>query len=240
MICIYVGIAILAFVWRFVCIPWDFGGCFYQFWVALVGTAFFAGLYPRLSSAGQRLAQVVMFPIGMLLLFGSVYFAPQALSPFMFVAFVLAGALFLWSKSRRAQAILVSLLLVPLGAYCLYGYGHMALLLRLRSLQPRDVAELRFGPVSEEEGNIVVSKPDAVETIVNSLKDTHPYSPNHEGIEQPWQLTITMQDGSLLDFSVGSGNRVHPSSVWIEFGAEVYQNAQLRKALVAAGVNLWE
>lgn len=236
---IYIGTAMLAFAWRFVTIPWDFGGFFYQCWVAVVGAALFGALYPRLSKTGRLLAASALLPIGALLLFGSVYFAPQALFPFMFVAFALGGALFLWSQSKKSQTLLVSLLLIPLGAYCLYGLDHMALMVRLRSLHPEDVAELRFTSVSDDSGEIVVSRSDAVESIVRSLRHTSPYGPNHEGIESPWRVTMAMRDGSSIGFRLGNGNRDHPSFVWIQFGVEVYQNAELREALRTAGVELW-
>jgi len=239
LVLIYVGIALLALAWRFISIPWDFGGCFYQFWVAVVGTACFAGLCLRLKGIGRVVAWVVLLPIGALLLFGSLYFAPQALFPFMFLAFALASALFVWPKQKARQAVLVSLLLIPLTAYCFYGFRHMALVCQVRSIPPSEVAELRFTPVSGQSGTIVLSKPEAITNIVMSLRHTFPYSPNHEGIKEPWQLTVSMRDGSQLDLSIGNGSRAHASFVWIQFGVEVYQNAQLREVLQTSGVNLW-
>ena len=49
-----------------------------------------------------------------------------------------------------------------------------------------------------------------------------------------------MRDGSQLAFNIGNGNRSHASFVWIQFGVEVYQNAQLREALKTSGVNFWD
>ncbi len=239
LVLIYVGIALLALAWRFVSIPWDFGGCFYQFWIAVVGTACLAGLYLRLTGGARVVAWVVLLPIGAFLLFGSLYFAPQALFPFMFLAFALASVLFAWPKKKTRQAVSVSLLLIPLTAYCFYGFRHMALVCQVRSIPPSEVAELRFTPVSGQSGTIVLSKPEAITNIVTSLKQTFPYGPNHEGIKEPWRLAVSMRDGSRLEFRIGNGNRAHASFVWIQFGVEVYQNAQLRGALQASGVNLW-
>jgi len=236
---IYEGTALLALVWRCVSIPWDFGGCFYQIWVAAIGTAFFAGLYPRLNRIGRAFAWVVALPIGVFLLFGSLYVAPQALFPFMFLALALVGALFLWSKEKVRLAVLVSLLLIPPCLYCSYGGRHMALLCRIRSMPPSEVAELRFTVASGQSSNIVISRPEAITSIVMSLRQTCPYSANHESIKEPWRLAVFLRDGLRLQFSIGNGNRAHPSFVWIQFGVEVYQNAQLREALQALGVNPW-
>ena len=239
LVLIYVGIALLALAWRFVSIPWDFGGCFYQFWVAVVGTACFAGLYLRLKGIGRVVAWVVVLPIGALLLFGSLYFAPQALFPFMGVAVALFGVLALLSKSKTRPAVLASLILIPLGAWCGYGFAHMRLVVRLRSLPPEEVTELRLTQGSSGSTKTVINNREAVERIVRSFKSTAPYSPNHEGIKQPWRLTIVMRDGSSLDLNIGNGNRAHRSFVWIQFGVEVYQNAELRVALLKASANLW-
>ena len=237
---IYVGLALLALAWRFAFIPWDPGGCFYQFWVAAAGLAFFAGLYPRLNRVGRVLAWLIILPIAALLFFGSLYFAPQALFPFMFLAFVLAGALSLWSKGKAVPAALVSFLLVPLIPYCFAGIDHMALLGRVRSISPGDVVEVRLTSLSDRGETIVISKPEAITNIVTSLRHIFPYSPNHEGIKEPWQLAVLLRDGSQLVLSIGNGNRAHPSFVWINFErVAAYQNAELRGALRNSGVNLW-
>ena len=235
---IYVEIALLALVWRFVFIPWDFGGCFYQVWIAAIGTAL-AAFYPRLNGIGRVLAWVILLPIGVLLLFGSLYFAFQALFPFMLLAFALASALFPWSKKKARQAVLVSLLLIPLAAFCLYGLRHMSLVGKVRSIPPADVVELRFAPVSGKSGVIVLSNQEAITKVGMSLRHTFPYSPNHEEIKEPWRLTVSMRDGSQLAFNIGNGNCSHASFVWIQFGVEVYQNAQLREAFKTSGVSLW-
>ncbi len=236
----YVGVVLLTFVWRVLAIPRDFGGCILQFWIAVAGVLFFGKLFPRLNVGGRRVAQWVLLPVATLLMLGTVYFAPQALFPFLFVALIVVGALYSWSTSRTTQALLLSLLLVPLGVFCVYGYQRMALATRLRSLQTSDVAETRFAPLSENTTDIVVDKPEALEIIVASLKGTYPYSPNHEGIERPWRVTVAMQDGSSVEFEMGHGNRAHPSFAWLQFGVEVYQDPQLCHALAAAGVRPWD
>ena len=86
------------------------------------------------------------------------YFAVVSLLPFMFVAAAFGGTLFLWSKSKKVQAILVSLLLIPLGLWCLGALGHMALLVRLRSLEPNNVAEIRFATIRSGKTSIVINK----------------------------------------------------------------------------------
>lgn len=236
---IYICISLSAVVWRLVTIPWDFGGYFLHGWLALMGTAFFVDLYLRLSERLRLLASVILLPMGAFLQFGAVYFAPQALFPFMGVAVALFGVLALLSKSKSRPAVLASLILIPLGAWCGYGFAHMRLVVRLRSLPPEEVTELRLTQGSSGSTKTVINNREAVERIVRSFKSTAPYSPNHEGIKQPWRLTIVMRDGSSLDLNIGNGNRAHPSFVWIQFGVEVYQNAELRVALLKASANLW-
>jgi hypothetical protein len=235
----YLCVSLFAVVWRLVTSSWDFGGCFYQGWVALVGTAFFVEFYPRLSERLRVLAKMTLLPMGAFLQFGAISFAPQALFPFMFVALALFGVLFLLSKSKTPLAGLAFLILIPLGAWCAYGFAHMRSVVRLRSVPPGEVTELRLSQGSSVSPNTVITNREAVERIVRSLKSTTPYSPNHEGIKQPWRLTIAMRDGSSLNLNVGNGNRAHPSFVWIQFGVEVYQNAELRDAFLRASANLW-
>ena len=131
---VYGAVVLLAFVWRFLSILWDLGGCFFQFWVAVVAVFFFVTLFPQLTRTRQMIAQLLLLPIGALLQFGSIYFVPQSLFPFLLVALAVVAGLFWWSSARGPGAVFISLLLVPLGIYCLYGLKHMVLLSRVRSL----------------------------------------------------------------------------------------------------------
>jgi hypothetical protein len=184
-------------------------------------------------------AIVILLPLGAFLLFGSVYFAPQALFPFLFMAAVVAGVLSLLSRSKTPHAVALALLLLPLGAYGLYGVRHMAAVLALRSLRADDVIRLRLSRAGTSFVNPVIDERQAVESVVRALHRTTPYSPNHESIRRPWRLTITMRDGSSRELDIGDGNVAHPGFVWIQFGVEVYQNPELRQALMKAGVNPW-
>ena len=103
---------------------------------------------------------------------------------------------------------------------------------------PDRVSELSFTSAWAENQTVRVTEPKAVANIVSSLSYTSPYSPNKESIRQPWHLVIIMRDGSTIGFSLGSGNREHPETTWIQFGVEVYQNAKLAEALREAGLPL--
>jgi|ERR1043166_1112751 hypothetical protein len=236
---VYACVAALALVWRLLAMPWDFGGCFFQVWVSAVGLGFWVAFYPRLDGRSRGIAVLTILPLAAFAVWGSLYFAPQALFPFLFTAFVIGGALFRWSRARTWQAIAVSLLLVPLAAYCFYGARHIRMIMRLRALQPDDVAELRLSPRAGARTASVVGAREALAIIVPSLRATTPYSPNHETIRQPWRLTIALRDGSSVALDLGDGNRAHPAFVWVQFGVAVYQNPELGEAFARAGVLPW-
>ena len=120
---IFVAAAVLSLILRFLTIPWDLGPCFFQCWVALVGITFFAKLYPRLSTFGKQASAAIIIPIGIFLMFGTLYFVLQALIPFLFAAPILAGIPVLWSQSSRIPAILLVVLLIPVIGFCRQATG---------------------------------------------------------------------------------------------------------------------
>lgn len=130
------------------------------------------------------------------------------------------------------------MLLLPLGVYCAYGARHMILLSHVRGLAGGDIRELQFTSFEKQDETIAVSKPTVVERIAQSLGDTTPYSPHHEGISHPWRLNVNLNDGSSITLHLGRGNRSNPETVWVQFGVEVYQNPSLRRVLAEEHLGL--
>jgi hypothetical protein len=111
---------VVSLVWRFAGIPWDLGGCFYHVWVSMVVLAILAKAPRQMKGVPRIILDSTMVPAGIFLVFGSIRFAPQALFPIMLMSFVVAGATWLWSRSKPAQAFLVTLLLLPCMAYLVF------------------------------------------------------------------------------------------------------------------------
>lgn len=217
---------VIALVIRFRSLPWDDGGCFFQVWHSLVGLAILA-LLPRLKRLPRILAAFVLVPDLFFLLYASLRFAPQAMLPFDLLAGVTVGACYLWSRSKPRLAVLVALALIPISAdLYFYGIAHMRTIDRLRDLSPHEIQEVLIEDASQGK-KVVIRDHESVTRIAECLGDTSPYSPNHEGISQPRQVTICFTDSSVLRFRVGKGNLTHPETAWIEFGVEVYQNPSL-------------
>jgi len=219
-----VSCAVGSIVLRLAAFPWDFGGFFYQLWTTGIAVVYVTAGLPMIEPPLRMVNRVFLYPVVPWLLFGSVYFAPQALFPFMFMAFAVGGAVFLWSRQRTRLAVLVALLLLPLGAYGLYGIGHIAVVTRLRNLEPEDVLRISFIPRSGKEEVREVTDSSRVSAIVTALRSTSPYSPNHEGIREPWEFRVALQRNDPITCRIGNGNRTHGETVWIQFGVEVYQN----------------
>jgi hypothetical protein len=230
-------LALLALAVRFLTVPWDFGGCFFQVWMSMVGTAGFTALHSRLKAKQRILACSILAPGLAFCFFGSIYFAPQAFFPFFFMCAALGGALWLWSQSITGPAVLAGLILVAIGGCCFSSAKHMALLTRFRGLKGADLSEIRFVPIEEGKQSIVVNDSLALARIAASLRSTTPYSPNHEGTRNLWRVTFVLANKAPILCLVGMGNRSHPEMAWIQFGSEVYQNPELPRALTeSAGI----
>lgn len=222
---------IVALVYRLHALPWDFGGCFFQVWVSVMGLVVVGALLPRLKPGPRGVAASILLPDAVVLLFGAIRFAPQALLPFVLLALAVSGVCWLWSQSRRRLAAILALALIPIvGDAYFYGLAHMRTVERLRGLSPGEIEEVRIERGGPGEAVVVRDGP-TLAAIAEVLGETTPYSPNHEGIREPRKMTIRLVDGSTIEFSVGKGNRAHPETAWIQFGVEVYQNAGLRRLL---------
>ena len=222
---------VIALIFRLSSLPSDFGGCFYQVWVSVIGLGILAPLLPRLKPLPRALGALIVLPDLLFLLYGSLRFAPQVLFPFVFLAGVTTGACYLWSRSKLRLAVILALALIPIMADSyFYGVAHMRQVTRIRGLLPQEIQEVRIEDSSQGR-KMVIRDGHTLALITKGLSDTSPYSPNHEGISLPRQMIIHLVDGSEINFRIGKGNRAHPETVWIEFGVKVYQNPSLYPVL---------
>jgi hypothetical protein len=220
------------------------GGAWFHFWGCAVAATALAKLDDVPKKRLRIFGVVVIYFIGLLLAVGSMYFAPQSLFPFLFLGGVLILVCWVWPKTSKlgavAVAVVFSALLVPFAYGCVDGIRHMCRVLRLRSLgsKPEGVKNIEIIPLSAGSGtlNSVIRIVDRnkTATILQALQNTYPYSPNHETIRDPWQVTVRFRSGEKLTFELGRGNRAHPSAAWIDFDHGVYQNERLNGTLTEA------
>jgi len=225
--------AIVAIVYRFRALPWDEGGTFFQVWITIVGLSVLAALPPRLKPIPRTVAALVLVPDLLFVLWGTTRFAVQAMLPFLFLAGFTAATCYMWSRSRFRLAMLLALPLIPVGAEAwFYGLAHVRMVSQLRNLSPRDIEEIEIKDSTR--GTVArITDRETLVLIAQALGDTTPYSPNHESISHPRQVTIHLNDGSAMEFAIGKGNSANPKTVWIVFGVEDYQNPSLYPILRA-------
>jgi len=220
-------VALVALAVRFLISPWDFGGCFFQVWMTLVGTAGFTMLLAQLKTRQRILASCVLVPCLVICFFGPIFFPPQIFFPFFFLGAAVWGIFRLGSLSRFPLALLVSLTLIPISVFCMSGINHMVHLIQFRELKGSDLREIKFEAIEGSKTNIVISDPAMVARIARAIHATWPYSPNHEGIPTSWLVLIYGKDGTLTSCQIGKGNRAHPKFASVHFDSDIYQNPEL-------------
>lgn len=232
-------VAIGSLTWRFTQVPWDLGGCFFQVWFIACGlgaTGFGKG---HMKKAARILFEFILIPSAIFVEFGSVYFPPQVLFPAVWGCIVIAAFAWFVSTNRLANAILVLLLLIPCIWYFSYfGVPHIRQIEQIRGLDAKQVTEV-YVESPDKETDLTVTDPSCIASIVESLRHTSPYSPNHERIDQPRHVVVHRTDGSEVRFQIGRGNRAHPNTVWIEFDIGPYQNPRLYRVLEQMMPSLW-
>jgi hypothetical protein len=245
----FVGISFGTLVWRAFMIPWDMGGTWFHLWSCAVGTVALA----RLRNAPPRLrvfGVIVVYSTGVLIAIGGMYFRPQSLFNFLFLGGILVLFCWVWPKASRlghvAVAAVFSILLVAFVYGCVDGLGHMRKVLELRFLgsKPDSVESIELVPPASDTSTpaalMRLTGRNRIRAILEALRKTYPYSPNHEGIRNAWQMRLRLQSGERLIFELGQGNRAHPDAAWITFDRCVYQNEKLNRTLtVDLGLPLW-
>jgi hypothetical protein len=231
---IFVVVVVVSLVWRFLSVPSNGGGLFFQLWfsiVSLIGLALI--LAPKRSQGSKLFLRLVILPLVSFISVASIYFAVQALFPFMILS-VLLGALWASGGETKLKVIWGSLIILPLLAYCYYGASHILMVQRLKGLDYRQVSQIEFkgmSPVERQDISVLITSPEEIKPITDALSQTTSYSPNHESIKNHWCTTITLKSGERFVFRAGKGNRAHPETAWVQFGVEVYQNPALYRAL---------
>ena len=258
---IYIGIFVIimttSFLWRFYAIPWDAGGCFLQVWITLISFAVVTSLSQRMArnevSSGKAwfviFLKIVALSVVSGSLFGTLYFAPQILFPCMALAGAVIVSLVLILGVMEAspprvfplslrQGLIGGLIIVGLVFWCYSAKGYITRIVQLRNLAPTNIQAIQF---RQFHGNreFMIENKQLLEDICEALQFTFPYSPNHEGIRERWDITILLTFGERLHFQLGKGNNAHPQTAWIEFGVHVYQNPQLPSVLSRANIPLW-
>jgi hypothetical protein len=203
-----------------------------------VGAAAVLGAHTVLKGRLRLWAVGGLFLLGTLLIFGSIYFAPQALFPFLFFGVASSAALWFWTRAMFRRAVLAALLLIPLGVFCFYGASHMVLLTRFRGLESRSVQEIKLVQTGTDK-TVLIEGTNACNQILHALAATTPYSPNHEGIRDSWVMTMVLVNGSTIRCRVGKGNSAHPETAWVEVHGNDYQNAELMQVLQRLEPGLW-
>ena len=237
----FVAVSLGTLAWRGLMIPWDPGGAWFHFWCC--GAAAIA--LAKLDSVPKRLRAFcvpIVWSIGLILPIGSMYFAPQPLFYFLFLGCILILLCWTWPKKISFQsvawAVALFVLLVASAYGCVDGIEHMGRVLRLRSIGSKldSVDSIEMRPLSVDSGTlgtaIRIADRNKTGEVLRALEDTYPYSPNHEGIHNPWEVTIRFHSGETLTFELGRGNREHPNAAWIKFDRGVYQNKRLYETLV--------
>lgn len=239
-LCLYISILSVFLLYRIFVLPSDFGGAWFQCLFGIMGMLYLSFAVSCLKGVPERIARWLCLMLWTLVQIGSLYFAPQSLLPLVLVIFVFATVII----HRDKLGIVVGLVLttIPLASYCSYGINHIVLVTKIRSLAESEVHELRFinvRDVSSDKTEIVVTDPQVIHKIVIALHDISPYSPNHDGIVEPWFLQVGLLDGSSLEFQIGRGTSANPQTAWIQFGVEVYQSDNLYRLLQEANLKIW-
>jgi hypothetical protein len=236
---IYWIVAAVLLVLRVIVGAGDFGGIFIQ--VALSGFGIKA-LELALEKFGQTarpLIRYVLLPLAFFALALNLFFDPQVVFPFVAAIVLLGVSIPLWVEDRRAYAIVVVVLSLPVVVWCAYGVRHIAQVVQLRTLDPADVASIHL---AARNGAFAVSLNDraAIASICAALRDLKPYSPNHDRrTEQvPWDADIVFRNGARRKLMLMPGTRADPETMWVELGAAVYHSKTLFRVLEAVKVQV--
>jgi hypothetical protein len=230
---VYGVVVVVSFIWRLVAVPWDGGGAFFHGWVSVVGLVLFFVLDSKAQTPAWRAARYVLLPPACVLAPATIYFAPQVILPFMLICFVFCAV---WSSSGDAKlkGVYTAFLLIPLGVVSIYSISYLIPIYQLRNLDAQQVLSFEFVPLSPADSQsavVRITSQDGIKAVVNALRKTTPYSPNHESIKEHWLARVRLKSGKKLEFYVGKGTGANPETAQIRIGVTVYQNPQLYQTL---------
>lgn len=216
--------------WRFLSVPWDFGGLWFQAWSSIVWMAALA-YAPKASRLLRRGHWFIAVPIACSAAFASIYYAAQDVLPFAFAGFFVLGAQQLREKGKGTQSLLMCLLLLPISVWMIASIVDMRHVYEFRHLRAESVSSIEFRLAGMPQKSFRLTSRESIASIAHALAYTHPYSPNHESIKEPWSVSIRLRTGRAYDFELGHGNRAYPQAGWIDIGAGTYQNLSLCRVL---------
>lgn len=245
--CIFAAAAMFIVIWRLAVIPPNPGGIFAQICVSCFGLLFFTfwSAWP-LKKSLRLIGTFTTLPIWIAVIFGYNYFNITIFFPILFTSAAIGGIIVLWSAQKKIAAVFLLFILPFLISLWPGAFKHMNYILTVKGLEPQHVKGIVFVPSSKEKekeiASVTVTKPEDIARLLAALRETYPYSPNHESLKAPWYwVGIILATGEEIVFRLGRGNKTSISAAWLGFGARglsVYQNHRLFKTIEALGLPL--
>jgi hypothetical protein len=226
----YLGVSLVALLYRVVVIPWDWGGLFLQFMAAFFAAMIIGNVNLPALHGFQLKVFYALFVIANVLSFVEVYFATQAIAPFIIVCLVLVGV---WGRKKESKSKLLETLALalPLAGLMFYGLTYTIPVYRLRHLSSEQVREIRLSPGKEGETNIQLSSEAEITPFLLALSKTTPYAPKGEEVNAHRQVTILLNSGDKISFTMGKGTLANANTCHIKVGVTSYQNEPLCRLL---------
>lgn len=110
---------------------------------------------------------------------------------------------------------------------------------RFRRLDPTRVERIVLVDLGNGTERHVVEDPKRIAAIVETLRSTFPYPPDHESVDdaEPWRMTVVLTGSEPTEsLVIGAGTRGEPEAVFLRFDDDrgTFQNLELRAALRSA------
>lgn len=227
------GAATLAF--RIGHFPTHFGEVFGQLWslgVWAIPIFYLAGK-PR----PVRHRALLLFPVAIAVQIAQMFFHIQGLSFLLFAIIWTVG----WRTQQAKRGGSPMLGNVAGALFSLAGLwislNHIAGVIRLRRITDVDVAKIErielFRPRDSLRREITAR--GEIDAIGLALRETYPYSPNHEGIQdhEPWAMRLVLTTPATpITFLVGNGMSDDHHAAWVALSrGESYINVALYDVL---------
>jgi hypothetical protein len=211
----------------------------------------------------SRLLRLTYLSLGALLIWAAVFVSIAGVFPFVFLLLVVG--IFATTRTKTSSwfaavpvvlgglvFVAVALAMMPRSIIHVRDQLIPVMLLssdRVESIQLVQLdPEDRYGCTPLREGLVhEVTDRAAIRRLVAALHATSPYSPNHEGIREPWLLNARTSDGGDVSVVLGRSSASSRTIGWVEFrlagevvrGSFDYQNPRIRPALEELGFRLW-
>lgn len=241
---IFLGIVLLSLIWRGIAIPWDFSSCFTQLWISIFTMAFFLSGLPYVKKSLLLLARFFFLPFWTILVFGTIYFDPGTVMPFMFLGIVIAIILLLLSCPKMIAtvpviiAIILSLMFI---ATFDNAVKHIRTLSKIRNLEGKSVREIHLSSMNrKEKKTIIIDQKPVIDKISEALHHTSPYAPIRGWVYPLWQVTLLYVDETSATFQIDKGDQGKSETIFMEFDVELYQNPMLYKVFEEEKIKLWD